>query len=67
MEVTTDIINREEILTKINVSLRTLQSWEKRGLPKYMVGRKVFYKMSEVEAFICGNGRESTTKRYGLR
>lgn len=67
MEVTTDIVNRDDVLTKINISKRTLQYWEKRGLPRYTVGRKVFYRMREVEAFITGEGQNTATKKYGLR
>lgn len=67
MKYAMDVIDRTELLTKFNMSLRTLQNWEKRGLPKYSVSRKIFYKVSEVEAFIIGEGRCSTTKKYGLK
>lgn len=62
-----DMIQRDEVLTKFNMTKRTLQNWQNRGLPVYRVGRKVFYKISELESFICGNGRMSTTKQYGLK
>ena len=67
MNLAMDIIQRDDVLTKFNVTKRTLQNWVHRGLPVYRVGRKVFYKVSELESFIVGGGRSSTTKRFGLK
>lgn len=49
-------IENAELVRRLNVSLRTLQSYRERGVIGFtMIGRKVYYKIAEVQELLEKN------------
>lgn len=47
-------IENVELSRRLNISLRTLQTYRERGVLGFsMIGRKVYYKVSEVEKLLA--------------
>ena len=45
-----EYLSKEELATKLKTSQATIFHWHKKGLfPKYCLGRRAYYKWSEVE------------------
>ena len=46
-----ELLTREETAEYLKISLSTLWHWSKKGiLPSYGIGKRVYYKRSEVES-----------------
>ena len=49
-------IENAELVRRLNISLRTLQSYRERGVIGFsMIGRKVYYKITEIEELLEKN------------
>lgn len=58
-------IRLEQLAEELNVCVRTVQRWRKRGLPVHKVGRIPFFYWSEVNKWIKENVRESSHSDSG--
>ena len=57
----TDRMSPEEVARCLDVTVETLAVWrctKRYPLPWYKIGRKVFYRRSDVEAYIEGTRHE---------
>jgi excisionase family DNA binding protein len=52
-------IGIDELAETLGVSTRTVQRWAGRGLPVHRPGKRLFFYLSEVNAWIKGHGNES--------
>ena len=53
-QVVEPFIGKQEVMQRLNKTLRTVDNWMKRGiLPYYKIGRSVEFKWSEVEAHLA--------------
>ena len=49
-----DLMNKRQVAEMLGKSMRTVDNWRKRlGLPFYKVGRAVYFKRTEVLAFMA--------------
>lgn len=57
------LLTEDEAAGFLNLSSRTLQAWRVRGCgPKFVkVGRSVHYQVEDVQEFVKGNVRHSTS------
>lgn len=61
----TEWIENAELSHRINISLRTLQSYRERGVIVFStIGRKVYYKVSEVETLLKKNRIGNKNNNY---
>lgn len=61
----TEWIENAELSHRINISLRTLQSYRERGVIVFStIGRKVYYKISEVETLLKKNRIGNKNNNY---
>ena len=48
-----DYMDNSDVFDYLHISKRTLQTWRDTGvIPFYKVGQKVWYKKSEIDAFL---------------
>lgn len=49
-------IENSELRRRLNISIRTLQTYRERGIIGFsMIGRKIYYKISDIEHLIACN------------
>lgn len=59
----TEYITRNEVAKLFKISLVTVHDWTKKGiLQAYKIGRKVYFKQSEVEKVLVKKGCINATK-----
>ena len=53
---TEKLLDRQDILQMLHISVRTLQYWRTKGiLPYSKIGNKIFYRQSDVEEMLRKN------------
>lgn len=63
--IQTEWIENAELSHRINISLRTLQSYRERGVIGFStIERKVYYKVSEVEKLLKKNRVSNKNNNY---
>jgi len=63
-----EILTRQQVKDMLNISFPTLNKWNRTGeLPAYKIGRKVFYKMSDIENSLISLGNRSLTIKQELK
>lgn len=54
------ILDNQEFMQMMKISPRTAQNWRDKGLvPYHMVGKKIYYRMEEIDALLNHNKVES--------
>lgn len=66
-----DRLTPAEVADALGVEPGTLEKWRSTGrygrsLPYYKIGRRVFYRRADVEAFIASRRREHTSKEAAV-
>ena len=61
------LINEREVESYIGISINTLRKWRWEGKgPQFVkLGRRVMYRIQDVEAFIAAGSRSSTSDNGG--
>lgn len=61
-------LSNDDVCKLLQISLRTLQSYRDNGiLPYSQIGRKCYYRVSEVERLINQSKKESRWKKKNIR
>lgn len=55
-----DWLTEQQLAEHLLVSIRHLANLRKAGLPYFLLGSSVRYKLAEVDAYLCGNRRLSS-------
>ena len=53
----------EEICTRLRVSMSTLKSYRKKGLPFFIAGNRIYYRWSEVLHYMRTNAHRKNSIR----
>jgi excisionase family DNA binding protein len=65
--MTNQILSRKQVKELLNISYPTLNKLNRtQELPAYKIGRKVFYKMSDIEKSLISLGNNSLTNKQEL-
>ncbi len=49
-----DFVDKKTVAAHIKMTTRTVEHWQRRGLPHYKMGaRRTRYKLSEVDAYVA--------------